>query len=155
MLSVRPGTSLDEDAALALWQADLARREHRSGGALATGFRQRLRSPQALLLVAEEAGRTEGVLLAEMGRADACGAAVGDGDGALVPGLLHIGVLVARPGSTALRALLRSVIGRFDWVTAWSEEPGPYDLCGFVLTGRQRDEAVHLERRVTLPVDAN
>lgn len=147
MLSVRPGTSLDEDAALALWQADLARREQRSGGPLAQAFRQRLRSPKALLLVAEEAGRTEGALLAEMGRADASGVPIGDGEGALVPGLLHIGVLVARPGSTAPRALLRSITNRFPWVTAWAQEPGPYELCGFVPTGGQRDDAVHLERR--------
>jgi len=150
-LSVRPGTSLDEDAALALWQADLARREQRSGGALAQQFRQRLRSPQALLLVAEQAARPEGMLLAEFGRADAAGVPVGDGEGAQVPGLLHVGVLVARPGSTAARALLRSVTERFTWITAWADEPGPYELSGFVRTGREAAGAVHLERRVDPP----
>ncbi len=146
MLSVRPGTSLDEDVALGLWQDALARQGERSGGAVAQAFRQRLRSPRALLLVAEQDGRAEGVLLAEFGRADDAGEPVGDGAGAVVPGLLHVGVLVTRPGSTATRALLRAITSRFERVTAWTSEPGPYELTGFAPTGRVRGEQVHLQR---------
>ena len=74
MTAVRPGTGLDEDAALTVWQAAEAGAGRRSGGTRAQRVRARLRSPAALLLVAERDGgdgRTPtpvGVLLAELDR---------------------------------------------------------------------------------------
>lgn len=150
MLTVRPGTGLDEDVAVSLWQDDLARRGERSGGPPTQSLRQRLRSPQALLLVADEGGRAQGVLLLELARADAQGEPVGDGDGPVLPGLVHLGVLAARPG-TATRALLRAATGRFDRLSAWTREPGPFQLAGFTPTGRARGDEVQLLREPLTP----
>lgn len=100
MTLVRTGTGLDEDAAVTLWQAAEAAEGRRSGGSRAQRVRARLRSPLALLLVAERDGAPVGVLLAEVDRADG-----------LVVGLVAVAPPVQRTGVG--RALLEALLARY------------------------------------------
>lgn len=103
MLTVRPGTGLDEEAAVRLWQVDAAQRGRRSGGALAQRFRALLRSPGTLLLVAERDGAPTGVLVATLH----------DDDGVATPGLLHLAVAVGER-----RPLLQALLQRYPRLSA-------------------------------------
>ena len=97
---VRTGTGLDEDAAVAVWQAAEAGEGRRSGGSRAQRLRARLRGPLALLLVAEQDGAPVGVLLAEVDRVDG-----------LVVSLLAVLPPAQRTGVG--RALLEHLLARY------------------------------------------
>ena len=113
MTTVRTGTGLDEDDAVAVWQAAEAGGGRRSGGTRAQRVRMRLRSPAALLLVADQrdvdqdegssGGRTArpvGVLLAELDRVHG-----------LVVELLAVAPPAQRTGVG--RALLGALLARY------------------------------------------
>lgn len=100
MTPVRTGTGLDEDLAVAVWQAAEAGEGRRSGGSRAQRLRARLRSPLALLLVAEREGQPVGILLAEVDRVDG-----------LVVGLLAVVPPAQRTG--VARALLEDLLARY------------------------------------------
>jgi ribosomal protein S18 acetylase RimI-like enzyme len=104
---VRPGTGLDEDGVVAVWQAAQADRGRRSGGRRAQRVRAALRDPLALLLVAEDDdGAVAGALVAGLAR----------DDGAV---LLDVRLLCAAPRSPSpgvTDALLRALGDRYPQV---------------------------------------
>ncbi|MCW2607428.1 MAG: family N-acetyltransferase [Frankiales bacterium] len=150
MTLVRTGTGLDEDAAVAVWQAAQADRGRRSGGTRTQRVRASLRSRDALLLVAERDDAVVGVLLAGLAR---------DDDGRLVPGLLEVSLLAVVPRaqrSGAGRALLDGLLARYPRVAAWVDPDdlpalGVLGAAGLRPTGRTRPGAVHLASANGLP----
>lgn len=140
MTQVRLGTRYDEGPALAVWQAADAARGRPPGGARRTLVRTRLRAPDSLLMVAEDDGTVIGMLLAELGR-DA------DGEGPVLPGLLHLSMLFVAPerdGQEVGGALLDALRGRYPWIRGWAAAGDDaalvtYASAGFVPTGRRRE----------------
>jgi ribosomal protein S18 acetylase RimI-like enzyme len=137
--TVRPGTGLDEDDAVAVWQAAQAERGRRSGGTRAQRTRAKLRAPDALLLVAVREDDVVGMLLAELARAD-------DGAGRPVPGVLHLSMLFVAPAAQRTgvgRALLDALVARYPRVQVWAdgEESGFFTAAGFAPTGRTQELA--------------
>lgn len=133
--AVRTGTGLDEDAALALWQTAEARAGRRSGGTRTQRTRARLRSPAALLLVAERDGEVVGVLLAELAR---------DEDGRGLPGVLEVALLSVAPGaqrSGVGRALLDALVARYPRLQVWAAADAVafFERTGLQPSGRVRE----------------
>ncbi len=87
-----------------MWQAALAADGRRSGGTRAQRLRARLRSPQALALVAERDGAVVGVLLAEIA------------GGRLEVGLVAVAPAVQRSGVG--RDLVAALLDRFPTAVA-------------------------------------
>lgn len=116
MTTVRPGTGLDEDAVVAVWQAAQADRGRRSGGTRAQRLRTRLRGRDALPLVAERDGAVVGVLLAE-----------------IAGGALEVGLVAVHPDAQrggVGRALVDALLARFPHAVA---RPGEGDEAGVAL----------------------
>ena len=140
MTGIRLGTRYDEGPALAVWHAANAARGRPPGAARRTRVRTKLRAPDALLMVAEDDGTVVGMLLAELGR-DA------DGEGPVLPGLLHLSMLFVAPerdGHEVRGALLDALRGRYPWIRAWAAAGDDaalvtYASAGFVPTGRRQD----------------
>lgn len=130
MIRVRPAIALDEDAAVALWQAACAARGERSGGPRAQRTRALLRSPRALTLLAVDGEAVVGVLVATL---------------ADEPGVLELALLEA-PGRGAERALLASLTRRYPRVRAWPRagQEATFGLAGFRASGARRDDGVEL-----------
>jgi len=96
--------------------------------------RDKLRSPAALTLVADNDGRVTGFLHAELARAD-------DGAGPVEPGLLHLSLLCVAPDarrSGVATALLLGLLDRFPVISTWAPEDARDLLLGvgFRATGR-------------------
>lgn len=146
-MRVRPGTGLDEEAALAVWQAAEARAGRRSGGTRHQRTRARLRSPDALLLVAERDDAVVGVLLAELARGE---------DRTVLPGVLELALLSVAPGAQRTgvgRALLEALVARYPRVQAWATPDDVAFLvrCGLGPTGREDGDRVQLARPAPQP----
>ncbi len=133
-MRVRAATAYDEQSALDVLRADGELTGRQPSKARLARVRAKLRSPEALVLVADDDG-IAGLLLAELGRAD-------DGAGPVEPGLLHLSLLCVTPERRRTgvgRALLRGLLRRFDHVSTWTSDEAVRALLegeGFTSTGR-------------------
>ena len=134
-MRVRPATRLDEPAVLDVLRADGETTGRQPSKARLLRVRDKLRSPAALTLVADEDGRVVGFVHAELARAD-------DGAGAVEPGRLHLSLLCVAPDARRAgvgRALVEALLARFPAVSGWAADDaarGLLEACGFVTTGR-------------------
>lgn len=133
-MHVRPASGLDETAVLDVLRADGETTGRQPSKARLLRVRDKLRSPTALTLVAEDDGKVVGFLHAELARTEG-------GTGAVEPGLLHLSLLCVAPEHRrggAGRALVAALLERFGHVTAWAPDgPGRLLLeqAGFRSTG--------------------
>ncbi len=149
-MRVRPGSGLDEPAVLNVLRADGELTGRQPSKARLLRVRDKLRSPTALTLVAEQQGLVVGFVHAELARAD-------DGAGPVVPGLLHLSLLCVVPEQRRRgtgRALVDALVQRFPAVQAWATDDASRALleaAGFASTGRTAEvrgiAAVQLVRR--------
>ena len=160
-LIIRRGEPADVEPAVAVWlAANSARRKGLTPGAeQAARARGHVSSPEAFLLVAEEAGDVVGMALGTQGLAD-------DGAGPPVEGLCHISMVFVAPdywgrgiGGRLVDALLPEARSRgYDRAQLWTQSDNMrarrlYEGRGFVPSGREKYEfgerIVHYQRALT------
>lgn len=102
--SARPGTTVDYDAAVAVWFATHAARGRRPAAARVARVREKLAADGALLAVVDsaEADGVELAAVADLAGTGVVAMALGEpglatGEGELVPGLLHVSMLFVHP----------------------------------------------------------
>jgi ribosomal protein S18 acetylase RimI-like enzyme len=145
---IRPGTRVDAEPAIAVWQA--AYDAARGGPGVADPHTQRVREflgePDAFLVVADDEPDIVGMGVGTQGRADG-------GAGPPVPGLLHISMLFVHPrrwghglGGTLLDTLLdEGRLRAYDRAEVWAHLDNVraqrlYESHGFAPTGRERPD---------------
>jgi ribosomal protein S18 acetylase RimI-like enzyme len=155
---IRHGEPADVEPAVAVWlAANAARRgglrprpeqEARAGGHVG--------NPGAFLLVAEDAGEVEGMVLGEQSLSD-------DGAGPPVEGLCHVSMVFVAPdyggwgiGGRFVDAVFAQARSRgYDRAQLWTQSDNArarrlYEGRGFVLSAREKDEfgerIVHFQR---------
>lgn len=132
---VRPATRLDEVGVLDVLRADGEVRGQQLSKVRLLRVRDKLRSPTALTLLAESDVQAVGVVHAELAREQ-------DGNGAVVPGLLHLSLLCVVPAHRRRgvgQSLLTGLLERFPHVSTWAPDEvsaAALRAVGFVPTGR-------------------
>ena len=132
LASTRVATADDHDAAVEVWRAANVARGRPPGPSRVERVRAKLAEPGAIVIVAVEEGRVRGMLLAEPGL---------DPDGAPVPGLCHLSMLLVDPGSQR-NGLGRLLLNR---LRTYADGLGYPRLQ--VWTGTDNDRAQRLYRR--------
>jgi ribosome-associated protein YbcJ (S4-like RNA binding protein)/GNAT superfamily N-acetyltransferase len=137
---------------LEIYRAAQAARGRRPSAERLARLRQKL--DEGLLVVDDQ---LRGFALGEPGRAD-------DGEGELVPGLLHVSMVFVHPdhqrqgvGSALVEALADEAWGQgYRQLSLWSTSPEFYEACGLERTGRtqelQAGTAVQLTAELEAPL---
>jgi ribosome-associated protein YbcJ (S4-like RNA binding protein)/GNAT superfamily N-acetyltransferase len=137
---------------LEIYRAAQAARGRRPSAERLARVRQKL--DEGLLVVDDQ---LRGFALGEPGRA-------GDGEGELVPGLLHVSMVFVHPdhqrqgvGSALVEALADEAWGQgYRQLSLWSTSPEFYEACGLERTGRtqelQAGTAVQLTAELEAPL---
>ncbi|MDX6219471.1 MAG: hypothetical protein QOJ48_1152 [Frankiales bacterium] len=143
---------MNQDPLLEIYRAAQAARGRRPSAERLARVRQKL--DEGLLVVDDQ---LRGFALGEPGRAD-------DGEGELVPGLLHVSMVFVHPdhqrqgvGSALVEALADEAWGRgYRELSLWSTSPEFYEACGLERTGRtqelQAGTAVQLTAELEAPL---
>ena len=151
-MSGRTVVGVPDDPLLEIYRAAQAARGRRPSAERLARVRQKL--DEGLLVVDDQ---LRGFALGEPGRAD-------DGEGELVPGLLHVSMVFVHPdhqrqgvGSTLVEALADEAWGQgYRQLSLWSTSPEFYEACGLERTGRtqelQAGTAVQLTAELEAPL---
>ncbi|MCW2671277.1 MAG: GCN5-related N-acetyltransferase [Frankiales bacterium] len=143
---------MPDDPLLEIYRAAQAARGRRPSAERLARLRQKL--DEGLLVVDDQ---LRGFALGEPGRAD-------DGEGELVPGLLHVSMVFVHPdhqrqgvGSALVEALADEAWGQgYRQLSLWSTSPEFYEACGLERTGRtqelQAGTAVQLTAELEAPL---
>jgi ribosome-associated protein YbcJ (S4-like RNA binding protein)/GNAT superfamily N-acetyltransferase len=143
---------MNQDPLLEIYRAAQAARGRRPSAERLARVRQKL--DEGLLVVDDQ---LRGFALGEPGRAD-------DGEGELVPGLLHVSMVFVHPdhqrqgvGSALVEALADEAWGHgYRQLSLWSTSPEFYEACGLERTGRtqelQAGTAVQLTAELEAPL---
>lgn len=151
-MSGRTVVGVPDDPLLEIYRAAQAARGRRPSAERLARVRQKL--DEGLLVVDDQ---LRGFALGEPGRAD-------DGEGELVPGLLHVSMVFVHPdhqrqgvGSALVEALADEAWGQgYRQLSLWSTSPEFYEACGLERTGRtqelQAGTAVQLTAELEAPL---
>jgi ribosome-associated protein YbcJ (S4-like RNA binding protein)/GNAT superfamily N-acetyltransferase len=151
-VSGRTVVGVPDDPLLEIYRAAQAARGRRPSAERLARVRQKL--DEGLLVVDDQ---LRGFALGEPGRA-------GDGEGELVPGLLHVSMVFVHPdhqrqgvGSALVEALADEAWGQgYRQLSLWSASPEFYEACGLERTGRtqelQAGTAVQLTAELEAPL---
>ncbi|MCW2707161.1 MAG: GCN5-related N-acetyltransferase [Frankiales bacterium] len=143
---------MPDDPLLEIYRGAQAARGRRPSAERLARVRQKL--DEGLLVVDDQ---LRGFALGEPGRAD-------DGEGELVPGLLHVSMVFVHPdhqrqgvGSALVEALADEAWGQgYRQLSLWSTSPEFYEACGLERTGRtqelQAGTAVQLTAELEAPL---
>lgn len=142
-MDVRRAQPAQVEAAVEVWRAAGAARGTRPSATRTARVLDKLAAPDAVLVVADDAGVVRGLALGEWGRTD-------DGEGELVPGLLHLSVVAVHPsvqrrgfGSALVEGLADAAYARgARRLQAWAATPDVavfYAALGLEPTGRVSD----------------
>lgn len=142
-MEIRRASPEQVEAALEVWRAAGAAQGNRPSAARTAQVLGKLAAPDAVLVVAHEGGVVRGLALGEWGRTS-------EGEGELVPGLLHLSLVAVHPwwqrqgiGSALAEGLADVAYVRgARQLTGWARTEGEAAFLaalGLIPTGRTRD----------------
>ncbi len=141
----------DRTAAVEVWRSAQAGRGTRPPAARVARVAQKV--TEGLLVVAVDGDAVVGMALGESGRES-------DGDGDVVPGLLHLSMVFVEPshqrqgvGAALVEGIADEAWGQgYRSISVWTRTPVFYEACGLEPSGRAKDDIVQLTAELEAPV---